>query len=109
VQVAAAPLRRLDLADDPLQTQARVIEDKLDWIDAFSGSTSGCTAPTHQLGQLGMQFGVQMLHESCGEAAALGWCEAQPRVRPDGEFDATAEHLAVAAGMGRPAEAPVGR
>jgi hypothetical protein len=58
VQVAAAPLGRLYLADDPLESQARVIEDKLDRIDALGSSSRGCAATTYQLGQLGMQLGV---------------------------------------------------
>ncbi len=84
MHVAAAGLRRLDVSDDPLQSPARVVEDKLDRLDALGGPATGRTATMDQLIELGSQKWVQMLHEPCGEAAALACREAQPHIRLDG-------------------------
>jgi hypothetical protein len=48
---------------------------------------------------------MQVLHKSQGDAAAFAWRQTQSRICRDGELDATADHLIVAAGMG-PAVAP---
>jgi hypothetical protein len=45
------------------------------------------------LGEFGAQAGLQAVQESYGEGAAFAWREAQPRVCPDGELDATADHV----------------
>jgi hypothetical protein len=51
---------------------------------------------------------MQVLHKSQGDAAAFAWRQAQSRICRDVEFDATADHLIIAAGMG-PAVAPSGQ
>jgi hypothetical protein len=105
LQVAASSLRRLDPAGDPLKAPERVVEDDLDRVHALGGALRASAAATDKLGQLRAQPGLQAVQESYGEDAAFAWRETQPRVRPDGELDATADHLAIAAGM-RPAGAP---
>jgi hypothetical protein len=107
VQLAAAQLRWLYLAGDPLESQARVVENEFNRLDALGRSAGGRAATMDKLIELFSQPWVQMFHEPRGKAAAFAWCEAQPRVRSNGELDATADHLAVAAGMG-PAVASVG-
>ena len=68
-------LRWLDAAGDPLESQAWVVEDKLDRLDALGGSAGGRAAALDKLIQLFSQPWVQVLHKSCGEAAALAGCE----------------------------------
>jgi hypothetical protein len=109
VDVAAAGLWRLDLSDDPLQSPVRVVEDKLDRLDALGSPATGRTAPVDQLIELVSQERVQKLHEPCGKATALTCREAQPRVFPEGQLNPSADHLTVAAGMGGPAVALLGQ
>ena len=105
MQLAVAPLRRPDAADDPLKTKVGVIEDELDRFHALGGSPRDRAAATDKLGQLPAQHGLQVLHKPHGEAATFARRQAQPRVLADGPFDATAYNLAIATGM-RPAVPP---
>jgi hypothetical protein len=101
VQVAVAALRRLDPTDDPLQASVWVIKDDLNRLHALGGPPGDHTAAADKLDQLAAQRRMQILDKPCADAATLASREAQPGVRPDDQLDATAQHLAVAAGVRR--------
>ena len=105
MQIAVSPLRRLEPANGPLETPVWVIEDEFDWRHPLGGSPGGRSAVADKRGKFPAQRWMQVLHKSQGDAAAFAWRQAQSRIRPDGELDATADHLIIAAGMG-PAVAP---
>jgi len=105
MQVAVPPLGRLEPAGEPLETRLRVVEDELDRVHVLGGATGGRAAVTDKLSELRAQCGMQVLHESHGDTAALAWCQAQSPICSDGDLDATAEHLVITAGVG-PAVAP---
>jgi hypothetical protein len=48
-----------------------------------------------------------MRHEARGHAAAFARCQAQARVRPDDQLDATADDHAIATGVRRTGVSPV--
>jgi hypothetical protein len=79
-----------------------VIEDDLDRVHALRGSPGDGATATDELGELCAQRGVQVLDKPRGDAATFARRQSQPRVLPDDELDATAEHLAITADM-RPA------
>jgi hypothetical protein len=64
VQVAVAPLRWLNPADDPLKTCAGVIKDDLDRIHALGGASCACTTTPDKLAEFRAQTGMQILDES---------------------------------------------
>ena len=107
VQVAVAALRRLHPTDDPLQPSIWVIEDDLDRLHALGRAPSDHAAAPDKLDQLRAQHGMQVLDKSRGDAATLAWCEAQPRVSPDDQLDATADDHAIATGVRRTPVSPV--
>jgi hypothetical protein len=109
VQLAAASLRWLDAAGDALKTQAWVMKDDLDRIHALGGAPRARTAATNELCEFRAQAGMQILDKSHGEGATFAFCEAQPRVRVDGQLDATADQFAIAAGVGRAGAPPAQR
>jgi hypothetical protein len=107
VQLAVAVLRRLHPSDDPLQACIWVIEDDLDWLHALGCATGDHAAAADKLDELRAQRGMQMRHEARGDEAAFARCEAQARVRRDGQLDATADDHAIAAGVRRTGMSPV--
>jgi hypothetical protein len=107
VQLAVAALRRLHPADDPLQAPIWVIEDDLDRLHALGGAPGGHAAAPDKRCQLRAQRGMQMRHEARSHAAAFARRQAQARVRPDDQLDATADDHAIATGVRRAGVSPV--
>jgi len=102
-QVAAvSSLWDLDPGGEPLKPQAGVVEHDLDRIHALGGSPGGGSAAADKLGEFRAQHRLQVLHKPRGDASSLACCEAQPAVRSDDDFNATADNLAITTGV-RPA------
>jgi hypothetical protein len=103
-----SPLRWLEPANRALETPVWIREDEFDWCHALGESSGGGAAVADKSGKFAAQRGMQVLHESQSDAAALARRQAESRICSDDEFDAAAEHLIIAAGMG-PAAAPPGQ
>jgi hypothetical protein len=92
-------LRGFDASDDPLASEARIVDDDCDRLHAL-GDTSGgrATAPS-QLGKLGAQLGVHAIEEPRGDVATtFVRREAKPTVTADLDVHPSADERPVTIG-----------
>jgi hypothetical protein len=97
-EIAAACLRRLEPADDPVAPVAWVVDDDHDRLHALGDATRGGATAARQLDELGAQRGVQAILEPCHEAAALVRREAEAIVVAERDVNAAADERSVAIG-----------